>query len=240
MAAVSDVFPSSQRPAVPRLMAITPSGDSAIEVLSWLRGLVDGVRAATKQGEGLAASDIVVQVRDPGSSTCQLLERLDDLRSRARDLPLRWVLNSDWKFATGPGVDGVHLTSEKLASLDEGTRRSQPSLLLGASTHSLREVEQAAAHGLDYVVFGPVFDTPSKRSFGKPRGLLKLSEATRVGIPVLALGGIDATNSARVLDAGAHGLAGIRSFGDGAEVEAMLRDLGHRFPARHAGAPAKH
>ena len=66
-----------------------------------------------------------------------------------------------------------------------------PQRLIGVSTHSLDEVRQANEEGADYVVFGPVFDTPSKRSFGPPLGLDRLKAAcTHSTIPVFAVGGI--------------------------------------------------
>ena len=81
--------------------------------------------------------------------------------------------------------------------------------LLGVSTHTLQEAAGAEADGADFIVFGPVFDTPGK----KPAGLEPLREvASRVKIPVLAIGGITTANSEQVFRAGAAGIAGIRLF----------------------------
>ena len=107
----------------------------------------------------------------------------------------------------------MHLTSR---SLPPSVVRSicGPDFLIGVSTHSLDEALNARAEGADFIVFGPVFETPSKQIYGAPQGLEKLSEVTNAleGFPVLAIGGINRDNTADCLSAGASGIAGISMF----------------------------
>ncbi len=125
------------------------------------------------------------------------------------------LVNSRADVALAAGADGVHLPAAGLP-IDALRRRFGRRLLIGRSTHSLDEVEAAAAAGADYVTFGPVYPTPSKARYGPPPGLAGLRRAAAVGLPVYALGGvtIERLPEVEVAAAGAHGAAGIRVFLD--------------------------
>jgi len=98
--------------------------------------------------------------------------------------------------------------------------------LVGASCHSLERAVEAAAAGAGYILFGPVFATPSKAAFGPPQGLQKLGEVCRaVSIPVLAIGGITQENAAACIEAGAAGIAAIRLFQEAQDLEGLLRRI---------------
>jgi len=78
------------------------------------------------------------------------------------------------------------------------------------SVHSLEEAVEAELKGADWVVFGPVYDTPSKRAYGPPQGVARLERvATTVRLPVIAIGGITPERVREVLGAGARGVAAI-------------------------------
>jgi imidazole glycerol phosphate synthase subunit HisF len=80
------------------------------------------------------------------------------------------------------------------------------------STHSVEEAQRAAAEGADFVVFGPVFTTPSKMAYGPPQGLQQLAAVVHhLSIPVLAIGGIELANLPQVMSHGAYGVAMIRA-----------------------------
>jgi thiamine-phosphate pyrophosphorylase len=117
---------------------------------------------------------------------------------------------------------GVHLTTR---SMPVGVVRAAfgPDILIGASTHTIGEVEAAEAGGADFAVFGPVFETASKQMYGEPVGVDALqSAATRARIPLLALGGVNISNFRRALDAGAAGVAGISMFVEAPDLKALV------------------
>lgn len=122
------------------------------------------------------------------------------------------LVNDRADVALACGAHGVHLPSHSLAAC-EVKLLAPAGFLAGMSCHSVDEVRAAEREGADFAVFGPVFDTPSKREYGPPLGLERLREAAQaVGMPVLALGGVREANIAACMTAGAAGIAAIRLF----------------------------
>lgn len=127
----------------------------------------------------------------------------------------RLIVNDRFDVARAAGADGVQLTTQSLP-VSIVRRLCGKDLLIGVSTHSLETARAAAKDGADFVVFGPVFETESKRIFGPPQGLEKLREVVSVleGFPVVAIGGIERENIEQCYKAGASGVAAIRLFSE--------------------------
>ena len=158
-------------------------------------------------GAGLRA----VQLREKDLPVREMLALARELREITRRHGARLVVNDRADVALAAGADGVQRTHTSLPVTD--LRAMAPAgFLIGASTHSPAEARQAAAEGADFVVFGPVYDTPSKRAFGPPQGLGALEAvAGAVSRPVIAVGGITPERVREVLAVGAAGVAVIRS-----------------------------
>ena len=122
------------------------------------------------------------------------------------------------------GADGVHLPASAVGPA-EARRLLGPAALIGVSCHSLAEVERARSGGADYASFGPVWATPSKARYGAPMGLERLREASRLGLPLVALGGVEPALAPLAFQAGASGVAAIRAWLTGPDPAAAVRAL---------------
>ena len=163
--------------------------------------LVDDVGVARAAVE---AGATVVQLRLKGASTDEVVEC-----GRAfLDLPATFVVNDDVEAALRLGADGVHLGQD-----DEGAERARAEgLLLGLSATSLAEAIECEQRGAAYIGAGPIWATPSKEDAAPAMGLGGLAEVCRsVSVPVVAIGGIDVSNAADCIRAGAAGVAVIRA-----------------------------
>jgi thiamine monophosphate synthase len=98
--------------------------------------------------------------------------------------------------------------------------------LVGVSCHTERELAIAAAAGADYATYSPIFPTASKPGYGPPIGLAGLRRATSgTELPIVALGGIDATRVSACRAAGAAGVAVLGAVNRAADPKAATREL---------------
>src|ERR1051325_2448464 len=142
----------------------------------------------------IAAKIDLVQLREKALT----IRVLQDLATRAAQLTrgtaTKLLINDRPDVAAAAGADGVHLTSQSLPA-SVVRRDFGQEFIIGVSTHSLEEA-RAAKGGADFVVFGPVFPTPSKANYGSPAGLEQLASVCDAlqPFPVLAIGGVDEAN----------------------------------------------
>ena len=157
--------------------------------------------------ECLRAGLRAVQLREKDLPVRDLLDVATALREATRRHGAALVVNDRADVALAVGADGVQRTHASLPT--EALRRIAPRpCLVAASVHSLAEAREAEQQGADFVVFGPVYDTPSKRAFGPPQGLTALEKVTgALRAPVIAVGGITPARVAEVSAAGAAGVA---------------------------------
>lgn len=172
-----------------------------------------------------------IQIREKDLSGRELLTVARDAVevAAARENATRIIVNDRLDVALSAGAGGVHLGEASLpvAAVNAWRReRDLHNFLIGASCHSVETVWAAERDGADYVIFGPVFSTPSKEQFGAPQGINRLAEASKaVRIPVLAIGGITPENAQECFDAGAAGVAAIRMFSAARDLAALVGRL---------------
>ena len=163
----------------------------------------------------VAGGATVVQLRLKDASSDELVERGGPFRT----LGVTFIVNDDVRAAIALGADGVHLGQH-----DPGAELARAAgLMLGRSVTTPEQARDAEAEGATYLGAGPVWETPSKPDAEPTIGLEGLRAiADAVSIPVVAIGGIDASNARACIDAGAAGVAVIRAAADAAEIRAAL------------------
>ena len=185
------------------------------------RDLVEVVAAC------LLAGLPAVEVREKDLSVAEVTTLCRRIRA-LRPAPFL-IVNDRADVAVAVGAQGVQRTHASLP-VAEMKVVTDKRVRVGASVHSLDDARVAADQGAEWLFFGPVYDTPSKRQYGAPQGLTALERVARaVEIPVVAIGGITPDRVADVRGAGARGVAVISAilFADdpGAATKRFLDQL---------------
>jgi thiamine-phosphate pyrophosphorylase len=181
-----------------------------------LHALVSDLDTARAAAEGGAT---VIQLRMKDASTEEVIDRGAPFRLLCEEMNITFVVNDDVQAALALLADGVHLGRN-----DEGLELAlEAGMMVGRSATTPEEANQAEEDGAAYIGAGPVWATPTKPDADRPiglEGLRAISEA--VQIPVIAIGGIDATNAEDCIEAGAFGVAVVRAAAQAADIRAAL------------------
>jgi thiamine-phosphate pyrophosphorylase len=182
-----------------------------------LHALVGDLDTARLAVEGGAT---VVQWRLKNVPTLEVVERGRSTRSLCARSGILFVVNDDVEAALMLGADGVHLGQR-----DTGAERAKEhGLVLGVSAASVEQAREATGPA-DYIGAGPVWSTPSKTDADAPIGLDGLRAiCAAVEVPVVAIGGVDRSNAADCIRAGAAGVAVIRAARDAASLRRAIDD----------------
>jgi thiamine-phosphate pyrophosphorylase len=181
----------------------------------------------------LAAGCRWISLREKDLSEDDQMALAGTLLRLARRHGARLSLHGEAELAKACGVDGVHLP----AGGDPAAARQLlgRDKLIGVSIHTVTEAEALDPAAIDYAIAGPAFETPSKPGYGPEigrKGLAEIAKAARV--PILAIGGLNATRAAEVLAAGPVGIAVMgavmRSTDPGREVRGLLSVLAQGRP----------
>lgn len=174
-----------------------------------------------------AAGVSLVQLREKRLRPRVLYELAARVAALLAGSATRLVVNDRADIARAAGAAGVHLTTRSLEPAIV-RRAFGPDFLIGVSTHTPAEARAARAGGADFALYGPVFDTPSKRAYGPPVGLdsFRAAALALAPFPLLAVGGVTRDNFAQVIAAGARGVAAIRLFADAESLRGVVREIG--------------
>jgi thiamine-phosphate pyrophosphorylase len=180
---------------LPNIYPITDTSLSGLSHIEQVRRMVSG--GAT-----------FIQLRDKLTPAGEFYQSVVEVMSFARELNVKVIVNDRVDIALAAGADGVHLGQDDLP-VAEARKILGPGAIIGVSTHSIDQVSEAVELPVDYIAIGPVFATRTKRDHEPLVGLSLVHEARLLAktIPVVAIGGIDLSNAAAVLSAGANSVA---------------------------------
>src|SRR4029077_19107922 len=188
--------------------------------------LLDKIRAAAAAGVDW------VQVREKDLPARELLALVREAVALGSDRPasIKVIVNDRLDVALAAGAAGVHLGHASVPARDVvrwcRAGNAPADFLVGVSCHSLEGAQEAESAGASYAYFGPIYETPSKIPFGKPHGVEELAQVAKaVRIPVIAIGGVNESNAAECIRAGAAGIAAIRMIQDASDVAALKKAI---------------
>jgi thiamine-phosphate pyrophosphorylase len=171
-----------------------------------------------------------IQVREKDLSARPLLGIVREAIEAARGNRATVFVNDRVDVAIAAGAAGVHLGRAAIPP-DAARRIAGEDLVVGASAHGIEEALEAQERGADYVILGPIFETPTKTAYGPPLGVRVLEAALRrVRIPVYAIGGIHAGRLDEIAHLPLTGVAMVSEFVRTGSLEELIRRV-HRTGA---------
>ncbi len=181
------------------------------------RTLVEQVRAAVAGGATL------VQLREKDAPDRETLALGRELLAVLRDRNVKLIVNNRVDLALAMGADGVHLGQGDLP-VRVAREILGPQAVIGASANTIEEARAAQDEGADYLGIGAMFPTDTKKDHADvigPEGLRRIRKA--LSLPLAGIGGIDETNAATVMEAGADGVAVISAILKSGELSGIER-----------------
>jgi thiamine-phosphate pyrophosphorylase len=148
----------------------------------------------------------LIQLRGKDQSIKELVEVAAELHELTARLFTPLIMNDHAEIARRVPVEGVHVGQDD-DSIEVARRKAGRHILVGKSTHSLKQALAAQREGADYIGFGPIFATPTKPDY-VPIGLSNIKQVhAEVSLPIFSIGGIKIDNLEQVIGAGAHRVA---------------------------------
>lgn len=166
-----------------------------------------------------------VQLREKDLGGRELFALAEKIKALCGRYHAGFFVNDRIDVALGVDADGIQLGSSSIP-VEAARKLVGEGKLIGVSTHSTNEAMAAERAGADFILFGPVYFTPSKAVYGKPQGIGPLKEVVeKIPIPVYAIGGIKVGNVAEVKKSGARGVALISAVLSAADPRGAAQEI---------------
>jgi len=173
----------------------------------------------------LTAAAPAIQLRERDLSARELVTLAREVQALTASHRSQLLINDRIDIALALEGVGVHLRSNSLP-VSVARQMLGAQRLLGISVHAVEEAVQAESQGVDYIVLGPIYETPSKQMFGPPLGIHTLEKACKlVRVPIIGIGGVTAARAREMRCAGAFGAAVITAILSATDVESAASKL---------------
>jgi thiamine-phosphate pyrophosphorylase len=157
--------------------------------------------------EALQGGADVIQFREKNMDTGDMIRVCRIIQDLCRQYGAIFIVNDRVDVALAIDADGVHVGQQDMTA-DIARRLIGPQKILGVSAGNLERAKKAEADGADYVGVGMIFPAGLKKDLRAAKGVELLREVSQaVTVPVVAIGGIDHSNAALCIKAGAQGCA---------------------------------
>lgn len=181
---------------------------------------IDEVAAAL-----LAAGIKLIQIRDKNASSGELYRSAQRLAESVRKAGATFIVNDRADVARAVDADGVHVGQDDLP-VESARALVGPGKIVGFSTHVLEQVREADQSTANYIAFGPISPTLSKKNPDAVVGLAGLREARKATRkPLVAIGGITLENARSVIEAGADSVAVIHDLIGASDIQERARQF---------------
>ena len=201
--------------AVSGLYAITPHNRPANQLLVETRAVLEG-------GANL------VQFRDKSSDQKQRLKTANALVALCEEFDKPLIINDDIQLAAASGAAGVHLGQQD-SSISEARSLLGDDAIIGATCHdSIELAVQAKQQGASYLAFGRFFNSSTKPD-APPAAISILSEAKKLGLPIVAIGGITHLNAGQLLQHGIDAIAVVEALYGASDIHARATEFRQLF-----------
>jgi thiamine-phosphate pyrophosphorylase len=204
--------------------------DIDLRLYALLDPAVAGGRTLTDLAARIAGSATLVQLRDKFGGTRTMVDEARELREVLEPAGVPLLINDRVDVALAAEADGVHIGQDDMAVPDARLLLGRTAII-GLSIKTLEEAKAAPLELLDYVAIGGVYGTTSKEDAKAPIGLdglravVQAIRARKANFPICAIAGINASNAAAVIEAGADGVAVISALSLASDPTQAAREL---------------
>lgn len=173
----------------------------------------------------IAGGVTCVQLREKNCATREFIDEAHAIKALLGDKNIPLIINDRLDVALAVDADGVHLGQDDM-HISDARKIAGNSLIIGISAESIDDAVQAEKAGADYIGVSPVFATLTKTDTAAPLGLEGVQEIRkRIDIPIVGIGGINHSNAASVISAGADGIAVVSAIVSADDPAASTNDL---------------